>query len=274
MSPRGLSIVRAFGLKQTGAPWAQVAAVALVFLFATSPGEAFEEDFHYYGVYFILRAKGYPPASAHELAGFSQYVDDCSYSEPLFCYAGKRAQFHFAGSTPRKPTVPLAKQALLELNGAFLNYQISPAQGKYLVGAALHLLADTYSHKDFTAWWSWTINWRSASIRPCIGHADDYENGHYPDRPYNDAPNALAAAHAIYLNVPDYPGGTILPWTTVEARLRTAFALPANGARDRQGIWVRVDAMRAVILQQFHEATGYEKEEFANEKALFVAAIK
>jgi hypothetical protein len=254
--------------------WPLAMFCALSLLVSGVDAIAFEQDFHYYAVYYILRAKGYPTAAANDLAGFSQYVDDNFYTEPIFCRASTRARFHFADSGPNTATVRNCQEARTSLSNAFSIYLAGEPEGKYVAGAALHLMADTFSHQTFTAWWNRTINYRTGSLRPCIGHADAAEGGKAPDRPYNDPMSALGAALAIYKIVPTYPGGTSLPLPTLLAKLDPVFALPANGNEDRTSINVRVKFMKELIYQQFGETVNYDKKQFAKEKDAFVAAVR
>ena len=220
---------------------------------------AYEVDFHYYVVYLILRARNYPPATADQLAGFSQFVDDNSATEPLYTFSANRGRFHFAGSGPEVATVANVQDARDQVSRAFAEYAAGQANGKYLVGAALHLMADTFSHATFTAWWDRRINRRLGSWRGYFGHADTEEAGHAPDRPYNQVKTALAAASAIYALVPPVPGGATVPWSTIDAQLAPVFASQTPTV---PSLSVRIQKIRDVLKRQFEDAR-YTKAKFA-----------
>lgn len=78
---------------------------------------------------------------------------------------------------------------------------------------------------------------------------------------------ALAAASAIYHIVPPMPGGTIVPWSTLDAQLAPVFksqtpSLPA-----------RIERIRIVLKHQFEDAR-YKKAQFARERELFNTAVR
>jgi hypothetical protein len=244
--------------------------VLVLLLFGSVDASAYELDFHYYVVYLVLRARGHLPDEADRLAGFSQFVDDNGRTEPLYCSAENRARFHFAGSAKDVATVANVMQALKRVTDAFWAYTPANVPSHYVAGAAMHLLADTFSHATFTAWRNRALNCREGSWRPCIGHGDTAESGHAPDRPYNDPPGALAAAQSIYSLVPAALGGTPMPWPTVEAQL--AAALPA-GPGPLPPIDARVEQIRAVIRRLFGDNPRYEKSKFATERSAFNAAL-
>lgn len=236
---------------------------------------AYEPDFHYYAVYYVLRAKGYPTNRADELAGYSQYVDDNFFTEPLYCYAPTRAKFHFAGSGPDVATVRKCEEAKKNLTNGFAVYLAGKPEGKYVAGAALHLMADTFSHQTFTAWYNRKINYRTGSLRPCIGHADAEEDGHAPDRPYNSVSEAVEAARAIYEIVPTLTNGTsIVPWSAVQTNLQSVFSLDGLTRNDQSEIKVRVAMLKKLIHQQFGDVADYDKKRFAVNKDAFVQAVK
>src|SRR5205809_737128 len=78
---------------------------ALALPFCPSNAFAYETDFHYYIAYVLIRCRGYDAKNANLLAGFCQYVDDNSKTEPIYCWPSIRAKFHFADSGPDTATI-------------------------------------------------------------------------------------------------------------------------------------------------------------------------
>jgi uncharacterized protein DUF6765 len=246
----------------------KVVCIALVSVMAAGTANAYDVDFHYYAVYLLLRSRGYDAVAADTLAGFSQYVDDNAQTEPLSCTVERRAQFHFAGSSPGTVTTANYTAARNAVTNAFAAYAAREPAAKYKVGAALHLLADTFSHATYTAYWNRRLNCREGSWRPCIGHADTEEKGHGPDHPYNAPDRALLAAHAIYDLIPPARGGTVVPWKTLEPDLARAF-----DDSGRPGVDPRIDRLRRVIRMHFPETAHYERFKFHLDKKAYEAAV-
>ena len=242
---------------------------AMCVALATNAG-AYEVDFHYYVIYLLIRAHGYPPVEADQLAGFSQYVDDNAKTEPLFCTSRTRAAFHFAGSDKRSATTENLLEARDELQQAFARYSLGSPPATYVVGAKLHLLADTFSHATFTAWWNRDVNCRAGSLRPCIGHADEEEDGHAPDRPYNAPLKALRAAEATYQLIPPpiSGGSTTIGWTSLQPELAAAF-----NDYGRVSIIERTNRVRRIIEAHFNESPHYDKIRFRRKKSDYEAAV-
>ena len=230
---------------------------------------AYELDFHYYTVYLLLRARGYSAQVANDLAGFSQYVDDNGQTEPLYCSFETRARFHFAGSDAETATEQDLLEARIELTGAFALYTAGRSTGRFRVGAALHLLADTFSHAGFTAWLNRSINCREHSFRPCIGHADANQSGHAPDYPYVEVAKAISAAESIYNTIPPGPETAKLPWTSLEPDLEAAFI---QASRKSNAV-LRAEAIQAVIRRLLNETVTYDKARFKHEQREFNAAL-
>jgi hypothetical protein len=243
------------------------AGLTLAVVGITASAEAYEVDFHYYVIYLLLRSRGYQALEADALAGFSQYVDDNGKTEPLKCTFSRRAAFHFAGSDSRTATAADFGAARDAVTRGFTTYASGAAAGKYIVGAALHLLADTFSHAGFTAWWNRSLNCRAGSRRPCIGHADTNEDGHAPDRPYNASTAALGAARAIYDLIPLSSGGPSVSWASLEPDLARAFD---DYSPTIEG---RITKLRRVLDKHFHESVDYTWTKFHREKLAYQAAV-
>lgn len=241
---------------------------------AMPTAQAYEEDFHYYVVYYVVRARGYSPAQANELAGFSQYVDDNRRTEPIWTYSSRRARFHFAGSDPDKATTRNEASARERVRVAFELYLKDDPGGKYLAGVALHLLADTFSHESFTAWHNARVNERLRWFPFPIGHADTAECGHFPDRIYNNSTGALAAAYALYKLIPPAaPQAPVREWLSVQEPLALTLEHQRDGFADEIGLHNRITRMRALIKKTFGESPEYQKSEFAAERDNFEASV-
>ena len=252
-----------------GAPRLRALYGALALCVATQSATAWEIDFHYYVVYLLLRARGYSAADSHQLAGFSQYIDDNKDTEPIFQPAGVRAKFHFDGSAENQATPKKGVDGQKQIADAFAKFASNPATGKFDVGAALHREADTFSHAGFTAWWNSAINRRTGSwFRPDIGHADDEDSGHRPDWPHRDPPNALAAAEWLYRAIPA-GGPAVVPWEELRAELKAAFDAVPSGKTESAKF--RVPLIRAITTKRFTDDPNvtYDVNEFDQQSDAF-----
>jgi hypothetical protein len=227
---------------------------------------AYEEDFHYYVIYFLLRAKGFTADASHQIAGFSQYVDDNRKTEPIYQWPSTRAKFHFINSMGKQATKQNDEDARNAVIQAFQELAANSDGAKYVLGWRLHVFADTFSHDTFTAYWSWKFNAREHWSIP-VGHADTLEGGHQPDRPYNDPGRAVRAAEAIYGLIPGQPSAE-KPWSVIEPKLQAVFAAP-NGRK----LTERIGAMQSLIHTEFGENTNYDRREFAKEREQFERAV-
>jgi hypothetical protein len=107
---------------------------------------AYQEDFHYYVIYFLLRSKGFDANASHQIAGFSQYVDDNRKTEPIYQWPSTRAKFHFINSTRAHPTQRNDAVARSDVQSAFRLWMNGDESANYRLGWRLHVLADTFSH--------------------------------------------------------------------------------------------------------------------------------
>lgn len=253
------------------AVWKRTFSLLALFTFLVLPSStfAYEEDFHYYVIYLLLRCKGFDHSTSHQLAGFSQYVDDNRYTEPIFCWPKTRAKFHFINSNSGRATRPNDADARTALKAAFDEWTAGEPTAKYRVGWRLHLFADTFSHASFSAHWSARLNVREEWNIP-MGHADTWEWGHAPDRPYNDPDVAIAAAGAIYDLIPAQSGAQI-PWSQVMPELIATFG-HSHQFRGRK-IEERIEAMQKLIATRFSEDPVYDKQEFRKEREQFEYAV-
>jgi hypothetical protein len=222
----------------------------------------YETDFHYYVVYYLLRAACFTAEEADILAGFSQGIDDNDDTEPVRTVPAVRAFYHFAGSTPKSPTRRDDPGARSQLKRAFSRCACDPIQFNriaYNVGAALHVYADTFAHEGFTAWHNSSINRRTDNGWPDVGHADAAEGGHAPDLPYLDRSKALEAAQKIYSLIPDRcscVGDTRAPWETLKPQLEAAFV----AERDLNK---RIHSVSQLIQKAFSDAPIYDESRYS-----------
>ncbi|WP_176015324.1 RHS repeat-associated core domain-containing protein, partial [Victivallis sp. Marseille-Q1083] len=141
-------------------------------------------DFHYYTIYYLLRAKCWSPEEANIVAGWSQYLDVSSKTDAVA--RSKRrdyetsAKYHFPGSTEYSATVRDDPATRDEVIKAFRAYEEGGFGVTVRLGACLHTYADSWGHEGFTAWWNSSINRRTGSMRPNIGHADAADGGSAP----------------------------------------------------------------------------------------------
>jgi len=238
-------------------------------LLIPSSVSAYEEDFHYYVVYLLLRCKGFNAGTSHQLAGFSQYVDDNRYTEPIFRWPITRAKFHFINSSRGRATVRNDADAREALKVAFDDWVAGDPTAKYRAGWRLHVFADTFSHETFTAYWSFKFNAREHWSIP-MGHADTRERGHEPDRPYNNSTRAVEAAKAIYELIPDRSGAQT-PWSAIKPDLMATFGHPDQS--EGKKIEERIAAIQTLIAKRFGDQTVYSKQEFAKEREQFERAV-
>ena len=219
----------------------------------------------------MLRCKGFDSAVSNQLSGFSQYVDDNARTEPIYCWPSTRAKFHFVGSNSNTATKRNDSTAQADLTEAFGQWLSGDPAAKYRVGWKLHLFADTFSHEGFTAYWNNKINEREGSLRPRMGHADAPEDGHAPDRPYNDPTRAVEAATAIYRAIPSRGEVAGVCWDAIRPELEIIFDGKSNGGH--RGLTERVAALQALIAKAFSEHPVYDRREFAKERKEFERAV-
>ncbi|MFH1740195.1 MAG: DUF6765 family protein [bacterium] len=259
-----------------------------------------QRDFHFYCIAVLARSAGYNKKDAFTIAYASQYVDDSTESEPIkvdgimfdpvrtahkgligyITAVGWSAQkrvhipFHFIPPKPiQSPedtfvTQPAADFALDILREAAKE----PDPGRRLcrIGVALHTLADTWAHREFSGRNNEENDVESIHVKkngrfknlllknvyldalPEIGHA---EAEHYPDYPNiewkytqkktaktihrNNTKEFLLAAERIHAGLqetlPDSQR-TDLP-QNVKNQIRKLLADPAEDLEERCGKW-------------------------------------
>jgi hypothetical protein len=245
-------------------------------------------DFHYYVIDYILRSLGYSAADAHNVARWSQYVDDASETEALrvFDFSGNaeqtRADFHFFGSTPTSATVmndPNARNQLVGATGQFYaayrpGQQIDQFRAAQL-GRWLHTYADTFSHAGFAAWHNDQINGRTGSARPNTGHADATNGGHSPDMISLNQDNhdtAVLAIQNIY-DILSQGNPNIAPQSRAQTIARLSGSLFFGGTANTYGaedVGGRASAARIMTLMDadFGGHTTYNLDEIRNNNTL------
>ena len=115
------------------------------------------------------------------------------------------------------------------------------AAGLMLAGVAMHTFLDTYAHEGFTAYPSTQINTRT-DLWPLarVGHIDAPEQGHAPDRPYNEVNKALEALHALYDLIAQSGQGKRISWYKLEPELRIALSARQPVLADRMATMGRL----------------------------------
>jgi RHS repeat-associated protein len=225
----------------------------------------YEADFHFYVIYYLLRAKCFSPSDAYNIAWYSQDVDDNPATNPEklgWAYwdygsydnlgaAATLAQYHFINSSLTRATVqndPTANANALASLRTWVPGVDQPA------GSSLHTLADTWAHYGFTAYHNKYLNGSKNhpdlhvpsyyKYAPAIGHA---EFNHRPDYPYLRPGLAIHAAKTIYNLIPSQGCGCKpLPLSTVSADLNQQFGVSASE-------YDRCRSAQTMIATRFHE---------------------
>ncbi len=247
-----------------------------------------QKDFHYCAIAVLARAAGFTPQDALTIAYASQYVDDATEDAPFqvdggFVVPVRTAHCGFKSCDPitqkyvflpfhflpdrheedgrlnfvTQPASALAKELITEAVGD-ANHELMLCR----LGIALHSLADTWAHQQFSGWWSSVNDVEGIEIDegegfhhlifrniyldylPVVGHA---EAGHLPDQPwikfryerphYGDV--FERSNQDLYMDASEYiygvlsgavGGGAVdpIPWSEIGPRLALAF----SGYRD------------------------------------------
>ena len=226
----------------------------------------YQGDFHFYIIYYLLRAKGFVPDVAYDIAFGSQSVDDNPWTNPI--ELGKRIRkgdsgatemlqlTHFAGSGPNTATVPGESSAIANAQIGLSQWYGSSGGDAFGTGFNLHTLADTWSHRRFTAHRNQRLNGKenhqdqgSESVRArffvgYIGHAV-FEGR--PDEPFRAVQPAINAARTIYSLIPTQ-GCNPMSWDVLEGDLRAQFSV---GGTDET---LRRRAASQMIQRRFHDS--------------------
>jgi RHS repeat-associated protein len=221
----------------------------------------YEIDFHFFVIYYLLRAKCWSASSAYAIAHASQAVDDDENTKPttlgmnewwnLFLgnYAAaaadakKLAQLHFINSTPTTSTrsgdLTAIANATFQLNTGNMT----------AAGIGLHVLADTWAHDGFTAYQNQKLNGQAShpdltehlGLPPVyIGH---FNFAHDPDYPYLRPQRALSAALAIYSIIPSQcscTGGPI-SLSTLTSDLQRQFSESGSEYQRSIAAWAMIE---------------------------------
>jgi hypothetical protein len=265
-----------------------------------------QQDFHYYTIGVLARGAGFNPADALVIATASQYVDDATEGEripiqvngvtllfdpvltsykklDMFKATDWSAQkrvwlpFHFLPSQPFDPDTHLSYSFITRPGSDFARFLVAQAAAEPLqrykrrlcrLGVALHTLADSWAHQDFSGrksdgennveaiyikdsanqpWLHLPVENVVLDILPKLGHA---QAAYFPDLAYQhwkfslvpspgeitrDNPAIfLEAAHTIYTilsEVEKVDPAPPIPWGELEPKLRAT--LSASGAKAR-----------------------------------------
>ena len=172
---------------------------------AQDPLGLYQEDFHFYAVYYMaLLALDYDLERAWKIAYASQFVDDSPLSGPfpsledsltLFRHSDKYFEelrdLHFPAAEGMK-TIRATEDP--EGQAFYLIDRAIESGSEVQLGVALHTFADSFAHEGFSA----EVNPEN-SCRNFLswlpGHGECWE---HPDQPYEDPDKAAEAALAIY----------------------------------------------------------------------------
>jgi RHS repeat-associated protein len=190
----------------------------------------YEEDFHFYAVYYLGLAAGLESKDAFNVAYASQYMDDNPESVAPYSLSTSdiTLRFHFVSDPNRKGVTEKTRDDVTEANAVVQKYVGNAiATGDAMnVGIEIHALADSFSHAGFKGYWHHS-NKRTGSIRPNVGHADSNFGGHGVDLPFNDIDKAVRAAKSIYDRLADFAKvkgkGPRVKFSDIEAKLRDLF---------------------------------------------------
>ncbi|MCJ7484235.1 MAG: RHS repeat-associated core domain-containing protein, partial [Thermodesulfovibrionales bacterium] len=246
------------------------------------PMGLYNQDFHFYVIYYLMRARGWDQEISEQVAGLSQYVDEDEFSSPTsvgnlgnalidlnfnkIVTPDRVGFFHFFSSNPQRTVYrkdEMALQMVREQRKAFQNAE----EGLFVrLGVSLHIFADTYAHEKY---------------KSPIGHAYDlYE----PDKILKNAKSsekALQAAENIYGLIPRTSNcfwtETIEPmeWKDIESLLKKVFEPIADQKKLKDGISEAIVISR--MKQYFGEKYGdinYDIEKFKKQSSYFVSVIK
>jgi RHS repeat-associated protein len=254
------------------------------------PDGRFERDFHFGVISYLARAAGISGKVADTIASYSQFVDDNKATEPVRSRLinGSKSEdissgvterdvairrfFHFPGSSPTKGVSrndASARARVEDSIGAWKNAQLAPGPAKtnalMRLGANLHTLADTWPHEGFTADPSAEINTRTKRIPEFsrAGHADAAEEGHAPDKPYNDVDRAIEAAKVIYDLLGQMGNGKATPWEQLEPELRKAFSAKESDPKKRE------DAILDMVQKRFGDKPTYDLDNLSSYRPMF-----
>ncbi len=216
-----------------------------------------QKDFHYYATYCAARIAGYSHEQGMEICTAAQLVDVCSVSF-LSGLGGPRAaattqlqlelmeartdpvglqditriwaSFHFLPRDLYAPCKGTSRayrrkyRLICGPNGALLRdtVELARRRGTQAAGIAMHVLADTWAHRNFAGTPSLVINntdayfheltdgpgegeWRQVRFRHSPGAPDDLERGVYSSSVYQWSENSIMnLGHGRAGHLPDY----------------------------------------------------------------------
>jgi len=263
-----------------------------------------EKDFHYYLTYALVKIAGF---SRPDLIAYaSQFVDDNNegrfsvdgeemfFPEKLKAGGGYYYPIMTQSQSPKSldpyvqkyvyvPFHFLPGDGTVEINGKKNPLSATPnspnarevlsralqSNNPYQIGIAVHTLADTWSHQNFSGMredWNAVFPWYDVfkSLVPNIGHA---EVGHLPDiiseswtdyrfggKKIDNQKRALEAAEAIYAPLQKISKKGPL-WADVEAEVSTLI-----DAKDYDG---RIAAISAYLIKNGHgPIPNYSKDQW------------
>ena len=206
-------------------------------------------DFHFYVIYYMMKAKGWKYEVAEKVAGWSQYPDDSPLTDPdpesalnvsrslvnsLYItdiFSDPVRYFHFHGSSFDFPVEKNDRHARSLVQNAAEEFDdlSSLFFEKYSLrlGVSLHIYADTWAHEGFRSGYNINNVTSEFSLRPIVGHA---HAGSKPDMIILNETNiskALDAAKHIWELIPEYEycmPDEKMKWEEFQAILKVAFS--------------------------------------------------
>jgi RHS repeat-associated protein len=230
----------------------------------------YDIDFHYYVIYYVMRAKGWAHEKANTIASFSQYVDNDSITDWIATDLAKVNFFHFPGANENGKTVKRWGKLTKHLQIAASEY--SKNQDRYnsiLVGALLHSFADSWAHEGFDA--------------KRGGHAF---LGYEPDiisKSPESIDKAIDAAKNIYNILPEGQESALC-WNEVEKDLRYAFNIN-NNPKEKEKLantygdflsgpifWV-IEGMNSITEKRFGGSSNYDLQSISKLREDFIKTL-
>ncbi len=234
----------------------------------TDPTGMYEEDFHFYAVFFLARAAGLSHVSSSQIAGASQYADfspnvvapsDARWYTEYRASMLRTTRFHFVYDPDREGATRGNRYQVTEANAVVLGHlKAAMAIGSDIaVGIETHVLADSFSHAGFSGRQHPHNSRNPAGTgAPPIGHGQARFGGHAVDLAFRDVPKAIRAARAVYDQLSIYArsqgGQPRLAFADLESTLRTLFRkgdVEESDYKHDENLQLRIQAWKAHFRQ-------------------------
>ena len=104
-----------------------------------------QPDFHFYAIYVLCRCNGMSPENSNRVAYASQHTDDAKYEHALEFENGDRFQQAQSAHIVCRENMEIAQRMVRAAAGLRDEPYVL-----HRLGIALHIYADTWSHRDFS----------------------------------------------------------------------------------------------------------------------------